>query len=509
MDASKAGPRTERWLLTCRDTEVLFLKDGVLSVRKIDYVARELQGRLLNMLVAMSRDLRLDAKGSELLGELLYSVLLADGIGTELNEVLNDNGRQVRLELEFTDPTSDLAKFPWEYLYRPSASPDDPRGGYYLAEQPALAIVRRPKGECRKLQMTGKAGAKKANILIVAASPTDKDRIEFDDLLQTLPLAMAELNFSFLRTDYKNAKVALIQMANDQKTGAGPQATWQGFRKKLKEGFDIVHFIGHGTAEKGGGIAFVDEGYRSHVVTAKELADELRNSSVRLVFLQACETSMEEKGGDYTVFTSVASCLAQNKIPAIVAMQSKVVNSEANQFAKAFYDALFKGEKALDRAVQQARDEIEIKERRFIPTLYLTQDSNKTNDEARFFDDQENQQSIDPNADPKRIRKCAYCGYPASLEGKFCQSCSGPIRCANAQCRWPIEISAGQKFLDEGKIYYCTECRTSYERPKATVDQVDTQPLANADQMAKPPQPIEFPQPPSMQPRTSPAMYRD
>jgi hypothetical protein len=59
--------------------------------------------------------------------------------------------------------------------------------------------------------------------------------------------------------------------------------------------------------QDGGEILFVHENYQAHPVTGTDLAEELRkHRSVRLVFLQACESAEGDPTAPFEALSSVA-----------------------------------------------------------------------------------------------------------------------------------------------------------------------------------------------------------
>ncbi len=124
---------------------------------------------------------------------------------------------------------------------------------------------------------------------------------------------------------------------------------------RLRQGYHVLHFIGHGKFEDGEGYLILEdlEEHSSHV-SASSLAQVVADSSLRLVVLNACETSMV---GAQNVFSGVAHQLVRVGVPAVVAMQLAVSEKCAAAFSHGFYGALANGW-PVDAAVQEGRRSI-------------------------------------------------------------------------------------------------------------------------------------------------------
>jgi hypothetical protein len=116
----------------------------------------------------------------------------------------------------------------------------------------------------------------------------------------------------------------------------------------------VLHYIGHGLFDKQkqeGALLLEDDNGLARTFYATLLADTLRNSSVRLIILNACETSAEAEG---EAFMGVASALVGAGIPAVIAMQYKVPDALALRYSEALYEYLVRA-KPLDEAVTEMR----------------------------------------------------------------------------------------------------------------------------------------------------------
>jgi len=410
----------------------------------------------------MLRQNRLRSDETELVGEYLYNLILKNQIGDAIHDLLFKGVEQsfLRVELDFADPKSRLIDLPWEYLFR--RDPNTGRG-YFLAKEARLALVRRPRLDFRALRVRGDSCGNKLRVLLVACSPSDLPELAFGTLLDSLA-KLNELAVTSLITPYVDSP----SFALSDKGKA--EATFENLKDKLRETQPhVVHFLGHGDCERGGGrIAFVHEGYQADWQKGEDLAKELKEClSVRLAFLQACETAI----GDpailcYRAFSSVAGDLVQTMIPAIVAMQAAVKNAAANTFAEDFYSAVLKERQPLYRAMQTAR--LKSGEMACIPVLYLGQDKEGENEAAILMDPIDidaagtGVKPLSPGVAINQIT-CPWCGVVrklkvATAKPKKCSVCTSPLYCLHCEKEFQTEITEDQD------SYFCDECETSSYR---------------------------------------------
>jgi ABC-type branched-subunit amino acid transport system substrate-binding protein len=117
--------------------------------------------------------------------------------------------------------------------------------------------------------------------------------------------------------------------------------------------WDILHFIGHGYFDnKEGKLIFEDGEGNRFDYDALRLTLAL-DRKILLVFLNACDTAR----GDHP--SNFAYKLAMSGMPAIVAMQLKITDETAIQFARAFYESVARGG-TIDEAVTEARHHIHV-----------------------------------------------------------------------------------------------------------------------------------------------------
>ncbi|MEM9449889.1 MAG: tetratricopeptide repeat protein [Cyanobacteria bacterium P01_E01_bin.6] len=136
--------------------------------------------------------------------------------------------------------------------------------------------------------------------------------------------------------------------------------TFKAMKEALKRGkaendpYEIVHFDGHGVYDRRvglGALCFEDPrdsqklGQRLlKLVYAQELAAELREYGVPLVYLDACQTAQATKDPQ----ASVAAQLLEEGVGSVVAMSHTVLVETARRFVEPFYQALAAGKRVGD-----------------------------------------------------------------------------------------------------------------------------------------------------------------
>jgi hypothetical protein len=97
----------------------------------------------------------------------------------------------------------------------------------------------------------------------------------------------------------------------------------------------ILHYIGHGSYDhksKSGTLWFKDRDGNKQPRTAEWLATLLRDSTVRFVFLNTCESGH--------AVGSLSEALVRRGVPAVLGMQTEVFDNVAISFASGFYRSL-------------------------------------------------------------------------------------------------------------------------------------------------------------------------
>ncbi len=241
---------------------------------------------------------------------------------------------RLRLKLMIESPA--LVTLPWELMY-------DPNRREYLALTPELSLVRFLMTQQERRALTV---APPLKVLVASASPSGHA------FLPGIAEEQKRIR-QILRPHIRGHLVKLDFL---------PNLTVQALSQKLKEGYHVLHYTGHGTFQesaKGGEgcLIFENESGDAEPVNTARLELLLRDSEVRLVILNACQTAQTSR---FDYFTGTAQALVSAGLPAVIAMQHKIFDDSGVVFAETFYRSLTE-QFQIDMAVQAARKELAIR----------------------------------------------------------------------------------------------------------------------------------------------------
>ena len=222
----------------------------------------------------------------------------------------------VRLLLDFSSAegqTESAVSLPWELLHD---------GTKWLARDPYISIARLTTTRRPSLQGTDAS----LRVLLTYAEPEHLTRFDGEAYIQGIAESLAEI-----------AWLDLVML---------PHATLKSLKNTLKQGFHVIHFVGHGEAQ------YADEtGLDSYIYLESE---KYHNKSERLsatmfrewiedaelqpqlVVLAACQSGITDQ---FSVL-GMAQSLLDTGVSSVVAMQAKLGIREAKMFAPAFYQSL-------------------------------------------------------------------------------------------------------------------------------------------------------------------------
>ncbi len=284
------------------------------------------------------------------LGDLLYKTVFSNELRRCLRESLDEADRKkagLRIRLHLAK-APELAILPWEYLYQkevdrfPSHSIYTPIVRCLGLSEPKQSLAVKPP----------------IKILVMISNPNDRERWRWLDVDQE----WASLRKALDRL-LKRKLVKLEKIEN-----ATPSELLRWLSKK--EEYHIFHFIGHGEFDA---IIMEDEGGKGNPVSGEDLGTILHDHrSLRLAVLNACEGARSSCNDS---FAGTAPRLVQQGIPAVIAMQFKVSDPVAIDFASRFYEALLVDTYPVDAALAEARKVIYVQDKNNIewgtPVLYM------------------------------------------------------------------------------------------------------------------------------------------
>lgn len=286
--------------------------------------------------------------GLEALGDTLFETLFPPAVRRRWNECVEEiverpgrpesAGDGLRLVLR-SDPTcrstAALHQLPWELLR-------DPATGSFLALSRKTTILRQLALDDTAVP-EGPEPARTLRILAVLSCPS----------------GLAPLDLARERRTIEEA----VDGRTEIRLRVLESPTFAELTEVLRgEPFHVLHFMGHGVVDRG---PRPGDPERAHLVLdgpdggavrlpAERLAQVVRDvDSLRLVFLNACETGRTPDGADRP-FAALSHALLRSGVPAVLAMRLPIPDRAAVELARVFYRELAAGTPA-DEALAEAR----------------------------------------------------------------------------------------------------------------------------------------------------------
>lgn len=258
------------------------------------------------------------------IGQILFRALFqgqAKEIYVGSQSILQED-QGLRIKLNIAAGENEVAALPWELLNDPD------RGPLALLDMPVVRYLPQP------IRIPTLKTTLPLKILLTGAQTPPPTQIERE---------LAEI------------EKTLANLGSQVQYVIEPHLTTSILRKRLREGFHVWHFVGHGSFIDEGTTAtlrFEDEHGDLDEISATQLGIML-NRSVRLILLDACESGKLATDP----FRSIAPALIRAQVPAVVAMQFPVSQDSTRAFAREFYGALTEGF-PIDACVTEARKAI-------------------------------------------------------------------------------------------------------------------------------------------------------
>ncbi len=275
---------------------------------------------------AMSGDLVAD-------GQRLFNHLLTDPKVREAWAQAHGQSAQRRIRLRIDPTGAELHALPWELLHDGTsllaAHADTPFSRYLPIALPWRSpINQRP-----------------IKVLIVISNPDDLTS-KYD-----LPQADVALEEEILEAAFKSIERQTMQI-----DFLDEPITLERLEEKLRQGYHLLHFLGHGAfnARREQAVLYLqDEDRHARRVLDEDFVGMLARQGVqpRLVCLAACQSATRSTADAYL---GLGPKLVSAGVPAVVAMQDAVTVKTARQFSAAFYQRLVEHGQ-VDRAMNEAR----------------------------------------------------------------------------------------------------------------------------------------------------------
>ena len=260
-------------------------------------------------------------------GQELFAALFGGAVGQLWERSLGltaAQGQGLRLRLRVDAP--ELQQVPWEFLY-------DPQRRAYLSADPTTPLVR-----FLSLPVPVEILRTRAPLRVLVASATPRGCMPLggEREQRLIEAALAPL--------VKKGWVELEFL---------PHATVSRLSQRVRDGFHVLHFLGHGRLDEGTGegtLLLEDETGEPAPLNGVELGDVLRGTHVRLVLLNACETARSTRDS----LLGVAPRLVASGLPAVLANQFTIDDEAAQAIAHEFYAAVADN-LPVDAALAEAR----------------------------------------------------------------------------------------------------------------------------------------------------------
>ncbi len=295
------------------------------------------------------------------LGTALFDALFQGSVRDVLRDTVSaaqeqsdrdriETGVRIRLIIDMEDQkTAEVASLPWELMRA------DKHAGSPLVLSSETTLVRSidvPKSTViRPLD-----GA--LRILLIKSNP-----------IGTAPLKLEEESSELKQK---------IDVLTDVEVDEVPPRR-NAILKKLKDRkYHIVHYMGHGdfSGQTGGMLLMEDEDGDNVSVSSEEFKIWMQHPSLRLVFLNACNTGTTGDELGLHPFAGVATALISGGLPAVIAMQFPISDGAAIDFSETFYERLAQG-LPVEAAVTEGRKKMLAETEWATPVLYLrAQDGN-------------------------------------------------------------------------------------------------------------------------------------
>jgi hypothetical protein len=279
-------------------------------------------------------------------GEQLADLLLPQGPRWFLDRsrvmLRPAEGLRIRIRLD----SYALSDLPWEYLYIPGPdTPPDQRGPKGFLALDRLVSLVRYEAMGQPVVSLDPVGSGPLRLVTMLANPNKPPKYPGLDLeaeqanIEKAMREVPEIEAQF----FPGGRIADLEDA-------------------LKTGAHMLHFAGHGdflgemgakfgTQEGKGALVLIGEDGRPQLFPVETLAQNLVGRNIRLAVFGACRTAQRDR---YNAWTGVAPALSLSGVPAVVAMQYAIRDTNAVAFSREFYETLASGE-TIDAAVTDGR----------------------------------------------------------------------------------------------------------------------------------------------------------
>lgn len=265
-------------------------------------------------------------------GEALFSSLFQGTIRDAF--IRRKQVKRLRIVLRLPDDP-DLHHLPWERMKHHQS---------FLAREVHFSLVRGLPGHYR----TDVTPENPPKMLLAWAQPGDRNPLAVEKEAQQIQAVVPK-------------HWILDVLAN---------ATAQTFQEQLTKGYDLVHFMGHGSGSQAA-IDLTDNQGNAQILDSASMCDILlgvqRDQLPQVIVFNACYGGSVHRQGLH--LDGMAKRLIAHGIPNVVAMMGPIQDAHALTFSHHFFKALALG-KVLDEAVTLGRRAIPHDQAWHLPTLF-------------------------------------------------------------------------------------------------------------------------------------------
>lgn len=278
------------------------------------------------------------------IGRLLFDSIFS-GEGLRLYQessrlaIQNDTGLRIKLKIDTSDPSLvALAGLPWELIYRSDVdeflclSNRNPLVRYLSVPRPCAALPLSPP----------------FRVLVLISNPRGWPQLDLENekrLIQESWGQRSDVQVDFLECGTKSEL--------QRQLGATD--------------YHVFHYMGHGEFDSTSGqgmLILKDDNGDPDPISGESLGMLLADEpSLRLVFLNACNTAQITGDARLNPFSGVASALILAGMPTVLAMQYPISDQAAIVFSKKFYE-LLPQYLPIDWIVAEARKQVSLSQSR-------------------------------------------------------------------------------------------------------------------------------------------------
>jgi hypothetical protein len=269
-------------------------------------------------------------------GQRLFETLVSDSPLLGAWSESRGQAPQRRIRLRIDPSAAELHALPWEQLQDGptllSAHADTPFSRY-------LPIA---------LPWGGPVDERPIRLLAVISDPADvQDKYGLPRA--DVDLERATLQSAFDSADPNDLLVHFLE----------PPVTLERLEEALRQGYHILHYVGHGafSPKRGQAVLYLqDDGGNTRLAFDDQLAQLLARQGIqpRLLFLAACQSGTRSASD---AFLGLAPKLVSVGVPAVVAMQDLVTVESVLTFSQTFYQRVL-AHGLVDLAVNEARSSL-------------------------------------------------------------------------------------------------------------------------------------------------------